>query len=460
VAKRHALRVLALASLGAFVVFLDTTIVNVAFETISRSFHTSTGHLAWVLNAYSLVFAAFLIPAGRLADTYGRKRIFLVGSVGFAITSALCGAAPNTGVLIGGRALQAVFAALVVPSSLALILPHFPLARRSLAVGTWGAMGAAAAAFGPTLGALLTQYASWRWVFLVNVPVCAVILVVGLRLLTESRDTAAAGIPDPFEVLLVAAVPGALSFAIIEGPERRWNDPWVLGGFVVAALLVPVFVWRSRTTARPVVDLALFKVREYSLTNIATLLFSTAFFAVLLAGVIFLQTVWHYSVLRTALAVSPSPIITTLVARPASGLAGRIGHRPVLMAGSVAYAGGVSAYALFVDGTPHWATHWLPFAVLVGLGIGLTLPVLGGAASHSLAPGQYGVGAAVNSSFRQLGGVLGISIFVAVLGKVTPPTAVHSFHRVWWVLAALGLSSGLVWLVPRQRTAELTADLD
>jgi MFS family permease len=130
------------------------------------------------------------------------------------------------------------------------------------------------------------------------------------------------------------------------------------------------------------------------------------------------------------------------------------------MAGSVAYAGGVSAYALFVDGTPHWATHWLPFAVLVGLGIGLTLPVLGGAASHSLPPGQYGVGAAVNSSFRQLGAVLGISIFVAVLGKVTPPTAVHSFHRVWWVLAALGLSSGLVWLVPRQRTADLTADLD
>jgi len=171
--RRRALRVLALGSLGAFVVFLDTTIVNIAFPTISRGFDTTTAHLAWVLNAYSLVFAAMLIPAGRVADRYGRKRMFLVGLTGFAVMSALCGAAPNAGVLIVGRALQAVFAALVVPTSLALVLPEFPPEKRHVAVGTWGAMGAAAAALGPTTGALLTEYASWRWIFLVNVPICA-----------------------------------------------------------------------------------------------------------------------------------------------------------------------------------------------------------------------------------------------------------------------------------------------
>jgi Arabinose efflux permease len=326
--KRHTLRVLALGSLGAFVVFLDTTIVNVAFETISHSFHTTAGHLAWVLNAYSLVFAAMLIPAGRLADRYGRKKVFLIGLAGFAVMSALCGAAPNAGVLISGRALQAIFAALVVPTSLALILPEFPAARRHIAVGTWGAMGAAAAALGPTLGALLTQYASWRWIFLVNVPICALIIVFGGRLLRESRDPQATGIPDPIGVVLVAAVPALLSFAIIEGPGWGWSDPRVIGGIVLAATLLPAFLWRSSSAAHPVMDLALFKVRQFRLTNAATLLFATAFYGMLLCNIIFLQTEWHYSVLRAALASAPGPLVVTVVARSASKLASRIGYRP------------------------------------------------------------------------------------------------------------------------------------
>jgi EmrB/QacA subfamily drug resistance transporter len=415
-AKRRAMHVLALGSLGVFVVFLDTTIVNVAFETISRSFDTTTGHLAWVLNAYSLVFAAMLIPAGRLADRYGRKRIFLIGLAGFAGMSALCGAAPDAGVLIAARALQGVFAALVVPTSLALILPEFPASRRHVAVGTWGAMGAAAATLGPTLGALLTEYASWRWIFLVNVPICALMIVFGLRLLRESRDPHAAGVPDPIGVLFVAAIPALLSFAIIEGPSWGWSDPRVVIGFVLTALLLPAFVWRSSAAAQPVMDLALFKVRQFRLTNAATLLFATAFYGMLLSNIIFLQTEWHYSVLRAALATTPGPLLVTAVARSASKLAGNIGHRPVLMAGAASWAAGAATFALTVGGSPHWFAHWLPASLLIGLGIGLTLPVQSGAAVESLSPSRYAIGSAVNSSFRQLGAVLGISVFVAVLG--------------------------------------------
>lgn len=448
-AKRHALRALALGSLGAFVVFLDTTIVNIAFPTISRDFHSTTGHLAWVLNAYSLVFAAMLIPAGRLADRYGRKRLFVVGMTGFAVMSALCGLAPNADVLIAGRALQAVFAALVVPTSLALVLPEFPAERRHVAVGTWGAMGAAAAACGPTIGALLTQYASWRWIFLVNVPICIAVVVIGLRVLRESRDPHAAGIPDPIGVLLIAAIPALLSFGIIEGPSRGWSDPWVIASFVVAALLLPAFLWRSSAAARPVMDLALFKVRQFRLTNAATLIFATAFYGMLLGNVIFLQTEWHYSVLRAALASAPGPLVVTVVARSASTLASRIGYRPVLVAGALAWAAGSVAFAIGVGSTPHWVTHWLPWTLLIGLGIGLTLPVQSGASVQSLSAAHYGIGSAVNSSFRQLGAVLGISIFVAVLGAPTPATAVDAFHHTWWVFAALGLASGLVLFVPR-----------
>ena len=447
----RAIWVLVLASFGVFVVFLDTTIVNVAFETISRGFHTTTGRLSWVLNAYSLCFAAALIPAGRISDIVGRKRMFLVGLIGFAATSALCGAAPDPGVLIAGRALQAIFGALVLPSSIALVLPEFPAAKRHVAVSTWGSMGGAAAALGPTIGALLTQYASWRWVFGVNVPICAVIAAVGWGLLRETRDPAARGIPDPVEVLLVAAVPALLSFAIIEGPGWGWSNPWVIGAFAVAAALLPVFVWRTVAGRTPVMDPVLFRVRQFRLVNVATVLFGIAFYGMLLGNVIFLQTVWHYSVLRAALAMAPSPLLVTLAARFAGTLAGRLGIRPVLIAGALLYAVGLSWYALRVGPHPHWIADWLPGAVGTGLGIAMTLPVQSAAATQHLPPARFALGSAVNSSFRQLGAVLGISVFVAVLGTPTPATAVADFHRTWWVLVALSVAAGLVWVLPARR---------
>ncbi|MFD8076823.1 MFS transporter [Streptomyces sp. NPDC059718] len=449
--NRRAGWVLALGSLGAFVVFLDTTIVNIAFETISHSFNTTAGHLAWVLNAYSLVFAAMLIPAGRLADRYGRKNVFIIGIAGFALMSALCGLAPGAGVLITARALQAVFAALVVPSSLALVLHEFPAARRHVAIGVWGAMAAAAAAVGPTLGALLTEYASWRWIFLVNIPIAAVIVGFGKPLLHESRDPRASGIPDPIGALLVAAIPALLSFSIIEGPSRGWSDPWVVAGFIGAAVALPVFLWRTSKATRPVMDLTLFKERQFREINVATLLFSTAFFGLLLANLIFLQTVWHYSVLRAALASSAGPVVVTVIARSTTKLATVVGHRRVLVAGAVTWALGCLGFALFVDGSPHWVAHWLPWTLLTGLGIGLTLPVQSGAAVAKLPPAQFAVGSAINSSFRQLGAVLGVSIFVALLGTSRTGPGVDNFQHIWWVFATLGLAAGVVQALPRLR---------
>jgi EmrB/QacA subfamily drug resistance transporter len=453
-ARRRALRVLVLSSLGAFVVFLDTTIVNVAFEAISHSFHATADHLAWVLNVYSLVFAAALVPAGRLADRYGRKRVFLIGITGFAVMSAVCGLAPNIGGLIAGRALQAAFAALVTPTSLALLLPEFPAARRAVAIGTWGSMSAAAAALGPTLGALLTQYASWRWVFLVNVPLCALIASFGLRLLHESRDENAQGLPDLLSVLLIAAMPAALSLGIIEGPKWGWSDPRVTGALGLAALLLPAFVLRDRSAAQPVIDFALFRVRQFRLVNAATLVFAAAFYGTLLSNIIFMQTVWHYSVLRAALATTPSPLVVTAIARTAGRFSHTYGARKVLTAGAVFWTAGLTLSATVVGADPHWATHWLPVALLTGLGIGLTLPVQSGAAVQALPPARFALGSAINASLRQLGAVLGISLFVAVLGTPSQGTALAAFHHVWWLFAALGLAAGLLlWAPPLYRRA-------
>lgn len=446
----HAMRTLALASLGAFVVFLDTTIVNVAFESMSHSFHTSTDRLAWVLNAYSLVFAAALIPAGRLADRYGRKRLFLVGMSGFALMSALCGLAPNADVLIGGRALQAGFAALITPTSLALILPAFPANRRPFAIGTWGSMGALAAAVGPTLGALLTQYADWRWIFLINVPICAAVVLIGLRTLREGRDPHAQGLPDPLGVLLIAVMPASLSFAIIEGPRWGWTDGRVLGAFALALVLLPAFLWRCRAASRPAIDLALFRVRRFRLVNAATLVFAAAFYGTLLSNILFLQTVWHYSVLRAALATSTGPLVVAVLARAATRLAHERGPRLVLGIGGVFYAGGLALYAGTVGAHAQWMTHWLPASLLVGVGIGMTLPVQSSAAVQALPPGRFALGSAINASFRQLGAVLGISLYVALLGTpATASAALAAYHRVWWLFGAFGLVAGLILWLPR-----------
>jgi len=445
---RHAAAVLTVTSAVVFMVFLDATIVNVAFETISRDLHTGASRLAWVLNAYSLAFAAMLIPAGRLADRYGRKRVFLLGVAGFTAFSALCGLASDPSVLIAGRALQGLFAALVVPTALALLLQEMPPARRPVAVATQAAMGAAAAAVGPTTGALLIEYGNWRWVFLVNVPIGVLVALAGLWLLRENRDPDARGLPDPAGVLLIAAIPALLSFSVIQGPSWGWDNPWVLAGFGLAALMLPALGWRSATARYPALDLALLRIRQYRLINAASLLFATAFYGMLLANIVFLQAVWHYSVLQAALASAPGPIMVALLARPAGRLAGRVGFRAVLLAGAACWALASAAFALTIGPSAHWATHWLPPALLTGVAIGLTLPVQSGAAVAALPPARFGLGSAINASFRQLGAVLGVSLFVALIGDTRTATTTD-YHRTWWILGAFGLTSGLILLLPR-----------
>jgi EmrB/QacA subfamily drug resistance transporter len=451
---RHDRLVLLVGCVGVFVVFIDTTIVNIAFHTISHSLGSSTASLAWVLNAYSLVFAATLIPAGGIADRYGRKRVFIAGLCGFTVVSTLCGLAPDTGVLIAARGLQALFAALIVPTSLALILAEYPVERRHVAVGTWGTMGAAAAAIGPTVGALLTEYASWRWIFLVNVPVCAAIAGLGVRLLAETGEHSGTGIPDPWEIGLIASSPALISFAVIEGPTWGWANVRVLAAGALGIALVPVLIRRAGHSSVPVIDLALFRFRQFRLVNAAILLFATAFYGMLLGNVIFLQTGWHYSILRTALASAPSPLVVIAVGRRSSRLAARIGYRPVLLAGACAWGTGSLALACSVSDSPHWLTHWLPWSLLLGLGIGLTFPVQSGAAVQALPASRYALGSAIAFSSRQLGAVLGISIFVALDATAGSGDIVADFHRSWYLFAGLGLASGLVLLLPARRRGQ------
>ena len=336
--------VLAVSSLAAFLAFLDVTIVNIAFPAIAAAFPTSSpADLSWIFTAYNVTFAALLVPAGRLADLRGRRRAFLGGLALFGVASAACAAAPTVGVLVAARALQAVAAALLAPSSLALLLPAFPPERRGFAVGTWGAMGGIAAATGPALGGVLVDGFGWRAVFLANLPVVALTLVAGTIVLAESRDRGAR-LPDPAGVLLLGAGVALLAWGIVGG-ETSWTAPATVARLAGGLAGLGVFVWRNGRVATPLVELALFRVPAFRVAIVGYLVFSAAFYALLLANVLYLTGVWHYAVLAAGLAVTPGPLMAAAASAVGGRLSDRFGARAVLVPGALLFAAGCALFA-------------------------------------------------------------------------------------------------------------------
>jgi NTE family protein len=382
------LLVLAVASLGVFMAFVDATIVNIAFPDIARSFpDTGISALSWVLNAYNIVFAAFLVAAGRIADLVGRRRVFLFGLVVFTLSSALCAVAPSSNALIAFRVLQALGSALLVPSSLGLVLEAFPAERRSHAVALLTAVGAVAAGIGPSLGGLLITASDWRLVFLVNVPVGAAAYVLARRHLVESRAPGRRRLPDLVGSLLFALAVGVLVLGVVKGEEWGWSSPEILGLFAGAVVLGGLVTWRCSWHRSPIVDLSLLRIRSFTAANALSVLAAAGFYGYTLANVLFLTGVWRYSVLEAGLAITPGPFVAAAVAGPASRAAERYGHRVVLVAGGLVWAAAVLWLARQVGTTRAFTDEWLPGTVLLGIGAGITLPNLSGAAIAS-APGE------------------------------------------------------------------------
>ncbi len=433
-------RVLAVLSLAAFMASLDLFIVNVAFEDIGRDLDgVPLADLSWVLNGYAIVYAALLIPLGRLADRSSRKAGFLGGLALFTLASAGCAATSSLWLLVTFRVLQAVGAAALTPASLGLVLSAFPADRRAKAVRIWAATGALAAAFGPVAGGLLVE-ASWRWVFLVNVPVGVLALVVAWRIVADSRDESVTALPDLLGAGLLAVAVGALSLALVQAPDWGWLDGRTLGAFAGAAIGTAVFWSRSRRHPLPVVEPALLRVRTFAASNLTAIAFSTAFAANLLASVLFLQQVWGYSALETGLGFAPGPLMVPPFAVVATLLRRRIGAGAVTAVGCVLLAAGMAITLSSVGADPSYATTFLPGLLVGGAGVGLALPEIMSAATADLPVHRAATGSAVITMSRQLGAVLGVSVLVAVLGA---STAVDAYRDGWWacivaaVLAAL-----------------------
>jgi EmrB/QacA subfamily drug resistance transporter len=439
--------VLLTTSVAVFMSFLDVTIVNIAFPDIRASFaDTSLAGLSWVLNAYNIVFAALLVPAGRLADRIGRRRLFFVGLWTFLVASVACGLAPTAEVLVASRVVQAAGAAALVPTSLALLLPEFPLEQRATATAIWGATGAVAAATGPSLGGVLVDATGWRLVFFVNLVFGLAALVPARRLLRETREPDPGPLPDALGVGLLIAGVALVSLGIVKGEDWGWGGPEVVGSLAAGLVLVALCALRSARHPAPVVELSLFRVRSFAVASGGVALFALGFYAVLLCNVLFLTQVWGWSILTAGFALTPGPLTAAITAPIGGAISDRLGQRVVALPGGLLFAAGCLLFAANTGADPAYVTQFLPATLLTGAGVGLSFAAWGSAAVAELPPARYATGSAVAACARQIGAVLGIAVLIAVVGTPAPADALDAFHRAWTLMAIPATAAGFLAL--------------
>lgn len=434
-------QVLIVVCVGVFVASLDLFIVNIAFPDIAADFSgADLGDLSWVLNAYTIVFAALLVPAGRIADAVGRKRAFLAGLAVFTLASAACALADSVEALVAARVVQAAGAAFLLPTSLGLLLPEFTAEQRPVAIGIWAASGGVAAAAGPPVGGLLVEL-SWHWVFLVNLPIGLAAIVAGSRILHERRAADARGARiDVLGAVAVTLGIAALIAAIVNGEDWGFGSGRVLGLLLAAAVLLAIVARRTVTHEAPVLEREIVGVRSFRLAVLGGLLFFVAFSAMLLGGVLFLTDVWQRDVLTAGLMIAPGPATAALCSLPGARLGQRFGPARVGALGALLVGAAAVWWAWRLGDDVAFATDFLPGMVISGVGVGLVNPALTSAAAASLPPDRFATGAAVLTMGRQFGTALGVALLVPILGTVDGAGA---FDGAWTLMVAATAAAGL-----------------
>ncbi|HEV7583469.1 MAG TPA: MFS transporter [Mycobacterium sp.] len=438
-ATRSSMTVL-VVSAAAFLASLDLFIVNIAFPDIRRAFGSADlGAMSWILNGYTLVFAAFMTPAGRLEDRYGHRRIFLWGLAMFTLGSAACGLSGSFVMLVAFRVVQAFGAAMLMPSSLALLLAAVPASRRAVAVSTWSAAGAMAAALGPPVGGMLVEL-SWRWIFFVNVPLGLLALAAGPWVLAKAIPTGA-GVPDLFGALCLVLGVGALVWALIELPVAG-SGAKVMIATVSAGCAMALAVWRSLRHPSPALDLAAVRVMPMWSSCLALLLFAAAFGAMLLGSVMLLTTVWGDSPEVAGLCLSPGPVVVVIVSLMLAGrLIGKIGVGAVAATGATLYVVGILIWLCRVGPHPDYVADFLPGQLFTGAGVGLVFPSLSAVTGLALPAHRWGAGSALINTARQLGTVLGTAVLTMIY---QPGIDLSTIRRGWGFIVAAAGSAALI----------------
>ncbi len=446
--------VLAAAVLGSGMAQLDSTVVNVALPRIGRSLHASLGALQWTVTAYLLTLAGLILLGGSLGDRFGRRRIFVLGTVWFALASAACGLAPDAGVLIAARALQGIGGALLTPGSLALIQATFTEDDRSRAVGGWSGLGGVAAALGPFLGGWLVDGPGWRWVFLINLPLAAVSTAVSLRHVPESRDPSYEGAFDVAGAALAAASLAALTYALIAAPVQGASGA-VIGCALAACLLGAAFVLLERRLAHPMLPPALFRSRLFTAVNVVTLCLYAPLIGVLFLLPVELQTASGYSALQAGLAVLPITLTLLALSARSAALARRIGPRLQLTAGPLLAACGILLLRR-VGPVGSYATTVLPAVLVLGLGLAAFVAPLTSTVLAAVPVTRAGIASGVNNAAARAAGLLAVAalpLAVALSGdQYSSAPAVHrAFQEAMVICAALMAAGGLLaWFTVRE----------
>lgn len=444
---QHKWKVLTIVSVAIFMGSLDLFIVNVAFPDIAAEFGgASLSDLSWVLNAFAIVFAALLVPSGRMADRFGRKRFFVGGLVTFIVGSTLCGLAPSLETLVAARVIQAAGVAAMAPTSLALLLPQFEPAERPTAIAVWSAAGGIAAAAGPPLGGLLVAI-DWRLIFFVNIPVGLLALWFAVRTLDEARDESATELPDLFGTALLIVSVTALSLGLVKSDVWGWTGAETLACFALSLVTAIWFVRRSATQSSPVIDLDLFRVRSFAMANVASLFFYAAFSAALLVMVLFLTQVWDESVLTAGLWLATGPAAAAIASVPGGKLGARVGQGRVAAVGCFLFGLSTAIFAMRVTTTPDPLGTMTPSWVLGGIGVGMVLPTIAGTVAAALPPARFATGSAVMTTARQIGAVIGIALLIPVLGTPDPADPIPAFMDAWLLIIGLVMTASVAALL-------------
>ncbi len=454
-------------SFGLFMIMLDNTVVNVALPSIRSSLHIGQSELEWVVVGYALSFATFMLTGGKLADLYGRRRLFVIGLTVFTGASLACGLAPSAGFLIGSRVVQGVGAAIMNPATLGIITATFPPRQRGMAIGIWAGVSAMALAIGPLVGGLLTEKVHWSWIFFINIPVGVIAVAVAFWAIDETRDTSHEQRLDLPGLLSSAIGLFSLTYALIEANTYGWTSARILGLFGVAAVALAVFVLLELHQRLPMLDLSLFRNTSFAGANLALLLVALAMFGVFFYNSIFIQNVLGYSPIETGAAFLPMTILIILIAPRAGKLTDTLGARWLIGAGLALVSVSLVLFAQLDRGSTFW--HLLPALIVGGAGMGLTMTPTTAAAMGSVPADKAGVGSAVLNSMRQIGGSLGIAVMGAVVagqihvGPRDPgyvPQFVSGYHHALYMASGIALVGAIVAvaLVRKIRHPEPTAD--
>lgn len=437
-------RALALVSVASAVGSLDLSLMFVAYPSIRAHFaDESISVVSWVLTSYSIVAAALLIPAGRLADRVGRRRFFTLSISLFTLGSAGCAIAPTVPILIAARVVAGCGGAMLTPTALAIIMTIFPLERRAWAIGVWSTVSGGIATMGPTIGALLITYASWRWTFLINVPIGIGCVVFAPRLLEESRATEAGPLPDAVGVATVMGGIAMLSFAIVQSHEWGWASRGTVGAFAVAIALLAVFLRRCATHPTPVLDLRIFRPYLFKATTVAALTAGVSFWGGYYLFVQFLTLGWKYSIIQAGLLLIPMTLSASFVGVPAGKLMDRYGNRVVMVPAMVIFMAAMLYLGLRLGAERSIALVWLPAALGVGITNAVYFPGVNSAGARVAPPEALGATAGVVQTLIRIGGALGTALAIALVGSFHKGDDPGDLRPAFLVLAVVGLVGAL-----------------